>query len=118
MLLGLLLAAKSTAQGKPDINLIMADDMGWSDIGCFGALHVKTPNIGHIAFTTLMAEAGARLGARKEAGYCGSAEAAAQQHQESEAAKQRGGGFRDNIDRNIIDQCAVPVREANGDVLA
>jgi arylsulfatase A len=44
LLLGLLLAAKSTAQGKPNIVLIMADD-----IGCFGAVQIRTPKIDRIA---------------------------------------------------------------------
>ena len=33
---------------KPNIILIMADDMGWSDIGCFGG-EIPTPNIDRIA---------------------------------------------------------------------
>ena len=39
---------------KPNIILISADDLGWSDIGCYGS-EVKTPNLdklgeGGIAF--------------------------------------------------------------------
>ncbi len=37
------------AQDKPNIILMMADDMGWSDIGCYGAIHIQTPNIDRIA---------------------------------------------------------------------
>ena len=33
---------------RPNIILIMADDMGWSDIGCFGG-EINTPNIDRIA---------------------------------------------------------------------
>ncbi|MBE7177297.1 MAG: arylsulfatase, partial [Mucilaginibacter polytrichastri] len=36
------------AQQKPNIILIMADDMGYSDIGCYGG-EVKTPNIDRLA---------------------------------------------------------------------
>ena len=42
-------------QSKPNIILISADDLGWSDIGCFGS-EVQTPNLdklgeGGIRFT-------------------------------------------------------------------
>ncbi|MCG8602223.1 MAG: sulfatase-like hydrolase/transferase, partial [Verrucomicrobiales bacterium] len=33
---------------RPNIILIMADDMGWSDIGCFGG-EIPTPNIDRLA---------------------------------------------------------------------
>jgi len=33
---------------KPNILLIMADDMGYSDIGCYGS-EVKTPNLDKLA---------------------------------------------------------------------
>jgi len=33
---------------KPNVVLIMCDDMGWSDIGCFGG-EVRTPNIDRLA---------------------------------------------------------------------
>ena len=32
----------------PNIVLIMCDDMGWSDIGCYGG-EVKTPNLDQLA---------------------------------------------------------------------
>lgn len=41
-------APASTPQ-KPNIVLIMADDMGFSDIGCYGAVKIKTPNIDRLA---------------------------------------------------------------------
>lgn len=34
---------------KPSIIVIMADDMGYADIGCFGATKIKTPNIDRLA---------------------------------------------------------------------
>jgi len=34
--------------GRPDIVVIMADDMGYSDIGCYGG-EISTPNIDSIA---------------------------------------------------------------------
>lgn len=30
---------------KPNIVFIIADDIGWEDVGCYGNEHVKTPNI-------------------------------------------------------------------------
>jgi len=30
---------------KPNIVFIIADDIGWNDLGCYGNRHVKTPNI-------------------------------------------------------------------------
>ncbi|NJN26739.1 MAG: arylsulfatase [Cyclobacteriaceae bacterium] len=35
-------------QQKPNILLIMADDLGWSDIGCYGS-EVSTPNLDRLA---------------------------------------------------------------------
>ena len=35
-------------QDKPNIIIIMADDMGFSDIGCYGG-EIQTPNIDHLA---------------------------------------------------------------------
>jgi len=34
---------------KPDIILIMSDDMGFSDIGCYGG-EINTPNLDQLAF--------------------------------------------------------------------
>lgn len=34
---------------RPNIVYIMADDMGWGDLGCYGALKTKTPNMDRIA---------------------------------------------------------------------
>jgi arylsulfatase len=38
----------SSVRGRPNILLIIADDMGYSDIGCFGG-EIKTPNLDALA---------------------------------------------------------------------
>ena len=42
------LAQKSNLSGKPNIIVILADDMGFSDIGCFGG-EIPTPNLDRLA---------------------------------------------------------------------
>jgi len=37
------------ADNKPNIVFIIADDVGWNDIGCYGNTVVKTPNIDKLA---------------------------------------------------------------------
>ena len=48
LLLCPLAAAERADAPRPNILLIMADDMGWSDIGCYGG-EIETPNIDRIA---------------------------------------------------------------------
>ena len=35
--------------GKPNILLILADDLSWFDLGCYGSKDVNTPNIDKLA---------------------------------------------------------------------
>lgn len=44
----LLLVSVASAQRRPDIVIIMADDMGWSDIGCYGG-EIRTPHLDALA---------------------------------------------------------------------
>ncbi len=34
---------------KPNIVFVLADDVGYGDLGCYGAVKVKTPNIDRLA---------------------------------------------------------------------
>ena len=43
-----LVCASAHAAERPNIVLIMADDMGWSDAGCYGG-EIRTPNIDSLA---------------------------------------------------------------------
>src|SRR5687767_8085157 len=41
--------ARADAADKPNIVLIYADDLGYGDVGCYGATRVKTPQIDRLA---------------------------------------------------------------------
>ncbi len=45
---GLCSAQAPKASDKPNIIVIMADDMGYSDIGCYGG-EIRTPNLDKLA---------------------------------------------------------------------
>lgn len=42
---------KKATPERPNIIFILADDMGYGDLSCFGSKHVKTPNIDKLART-------------------------------------------------------------------
>jgi len=41
--------SRSNGSDKPNIILIMADDLGYGDIGCYGSIKISTPNIDTLA---------------------------------------------------------------------
>src|ERR1043166_5654362 len=42
-------ALPTTSSAKPNIVFILADDIGYGDFGCYGAIKIKTPNIDKLA---------------------------------------------------------------------
>ena len=44
-----LTALNSSAAESPNVVLIFADDLGYGDLGCYGATKLKTPNIDKLA---------------------------------------------------------------------
>lgn len=42
-------AAQKQSQTPPNIVLIVADDLGYRELGCFGQKKIKTPNLDHLA---------------------------------------------------------------------
>jgi arylsulfatase A-like enzyme len=46
---GCLSTLSALAADKPNIIYILTDDVGYGDVGCYGATHVKTPNIDRLA---------------------------------------------------------------------
>ena len=48
LLFSLLFCTAAFGQSRPNVIIVMADDMGWSDIGCYGS-EIETPNLDRLA---------------------------------------------------------------------
>ncbi len=44
-----LCAQAAEPSGRPNIIFVLVDDMGWTDLGCFGSKYYETPNIDRLA---------------------------------------------------------------------
>lgn len=45
----LLLTASAATPSRPNIIFVLVDDMGWTDLGCYGSDYYETPNIDKLA---------------------------------------------------------------------
>ena len=46
---GLVASGSKSQTGRPNIILINVDDLGWTDVACFGSRYYETPNIDRLA---------------------------------------------------------------------
>jgi arylsulfatase A-like enzyme len=44
-----LFAGQLAADNRPNVVFILADDLGWADLGCYGSTYHKTPNLDRLA---------------------------------------------------------------------
>ncbi len=50
IVVGLLLCVTSArAAERPNVVFVLTDDLGYSDVGCYGATKIKTPHIDRLA---------------------------------------------------------------------
>jgi arylsulfatase A len=49
LLTALLFAPLAFAESRPNVVLIVADDLGWADLGCYGSKYHKTPHLDRLA---------------------------------------------------------------------
>jgi arylsulfatase A-like enzyme len=60
--LSCVLSAFAAEKRPPNIVLLYSDDIGWGDLGCYGAKVIPTPNLDRLA----------AQGTRFTSGYCSS----------------------------------------------
>ena len=42
-------APAAAGQDKPNVVVFLADDLGWSDLGCYGSTYHETPNLDRLS---------------------------------------------------------------------
>lgn len=46
---GVIVGRAAAAEGRPNVVLVLVDDLGWGDLGCQGSTYFETPNIDRLA---------------------------------------------------------------------
>lgn len=49
LLVGMLISPSAAETGRPNVVMIVVDDLGWSDLGCYGGTFYETPHIDRLA---------------------------------------------------------------------
>src|SRR5215203_3632145 len=47
--IGLMIDRSLGQERPPNVIFVLADDLGWGDLGCYGHPHIKTPNLDRLA---------------------------------------------------------------------
>ncbi len=48
--------AETAAAARPNVIFVLADDLGWGDLGCYGHPYAKTPNLDAFAKRAVLFE--------------------------------------------------------------
>lgn len=49
-----------SAEARPNVVVMLADDVGYGDLGCYGATRVRTPNLDRLAARGVRADGRSR----------------------------------------------------------